>query len=133
MKYQDSNRVLHHFSADKHPSLYRALPALEDLQSAWESKLKDRRYEIYHDAIRDGLAKLMKYYCRFDEKPAYILALSKFYIILFGSILISRCSLQSYIHTSSYITSNSHGGERRNKLRKSQPETNTPRTGRRKL
>ncbi|KAF5383745.1 hypothetical protein D9615_003755 [Tricholomella constricta] len=71
----DSNRVLHQFSADKHPSLYRALPALEDLQSAWESKIEDSQFDIYHDAIRDGLAKLGKYYCRFDEKPAYILAL----------------------------------------------------------
>jgi hypothetical protein len=75
---QDSNRILHHFSADKHPGLYRALPALEDLQSAWEAKLNNPCFEIYHEAIRDGLTKLMKYYCKFDEKPAYILALSKF-------------------------------------------------------
>lgn len=75
---QDSNRVLHHFSADKYPGLYRALPALEDLQSAWEAKLEESRYDIYHEAIEDGLNKLNKYYCRFDEKPAYILALSKF-------------------------------------------------------
>jgi hypothetical protein len=75
--YQDSNRVLHHFSADKHPTLYRALPALEDLQSAWETKLNDSRFEIYHDALKDGLAKIMKYYCRFDEKPAYIISLGK--------------------------------------------------------
>ncbi|KAH9036504.1 hypothetical protein EDB85DRAFT_1852371, partial [Lactarius pseudohatsudake] len=71
----DSNHVLHHFSADKHPSLYCALPALEDLQSAWEAKLDNSQFELYHNAIRDGLVKLMKYYCRFDEKPAYILAL----------------------------------------------------------
>ncbi|KAM6491167.1 hypothetical protein JOM56_013406, partial [Amanita muscaria] len=71
----DSNCVLHHFSADKHPGLYRALPALKVLQSAWEAKLKESRYEIYHEAIKDGLAKLMKYYCRFDEKTAYVLAL----------------------------------------------------------
>jgi RNA binding exosome subunit len=50
---------------------------LEDLQSAWEAKLKDSQYDIYHNAIKDGLAKLMKYYCRFDKKPAYIIALSK--------------------------------------------------------
>ena len=79
--YQDSNRVLDQFSADKHPSLYHALPALEDLQTAWEAKLEDPQLEIYHDAIKDGLAKLMKYYCRFDEKPAYILALGKFCIV----------------------------------------------------
>jgi hypothetical protein len=73
--HQDSNRVLHHFSANKHPSLYCALPALEDLQSIWEAKLEDSHFKIYHNAIKDGLAKLRKYYCRFDEKVAYILAL----------------------------------------------------------
>ncbi|KAH9028420.1 hypothetical protein EDB83DRAFT_2230091, partial [Lactarius deliciosus] len=71
----DSNRILHAFSADKYPGLYRALPVLEDLQSAWEAKLEEPRFKIYHKAIRDGLAKLKKYYCRFDEKPTYILAL----------------------------------------------------------
>jgi hypothetical protein len=80
--FQDSNRILHHFSADKHPGLYRALPALEDLQSAWEAKLKEPRFKIYHEAIEDGLIKLKKYYCRFDEKPAYILGLGKFWITL---------------------------------------------------
>jgi hypothetical protein len=77
---QDSNQVLHHFSADKNPTLYCALPALKYLQSAWEVKLKDLQFKLYHDAIKDGLAKLMKYYQKFDEKPAYILALGTFYI-----------------------------------------------------
>jgi hypothetical protein len=77
---QDSNQVLHHFSADKNPTLYHALPALEDLQSAWEVKLEDPQFELSHDAIKDGLAKLMKYYQKFDEKPAYILTLSTFHI-----------------------------------------------------
>lgn len=34
---------------------------------------------MYHDAINDGLAKLRKYYSRFDEKPSYVIALSKFH------------------------------------------------------
>jgi hypothetical protein len=89
--YQDSNCVLHHFLADKHPTLYRALPALEDLQSAWEDKLEDSRFEIYHDMLKDGLAKIMKYYCRFDEKPAYIISLGKCSIILLYSISILKC------------------------------------------
>jgi hypothetical protein len=82
MILQDSNRVLHHFSADTHLSLYHALPVLEDLQSVWEAKLEDSHFHIYHNAIKDGLMKLMKYYCRFDEKPAYILALGMYYFIL---------------------------------------------------
>ncbi|KAH8996265.1 hypothetical protein EDB92DRAFT_1764292, partial [Lactarius akahatsu] len=71
----DSNHILHTFLAEKYPGLYRMLPVLEDLQSAWETKLKEPQFEIYHKAIRDSLAKLKKYYCRFDEKPACILAL----------------------------------------------------------
>jgi hypothetical protein len=86
---QDSNRVLHHFSADKNPTLYRALPALEDLQSAWEAKLEDPQFELYHDAIKDSLAKLMKYYQKFDEKPAYILALGTFHIFHSNSQIMS--------------------------------------------
>lgn len=41
----------------------------------WEAKLADPHYELYHLAIRDGLTKLVKYYSKFNEKPAYILAL----------------------------------------------------------
>jgi len=33
------------------------LPALEDLQSAWEKKLEEPQFQIYHDAIQDGLKK----------------------------------------------------------------------------
>ncbi|KAF8871099.1 hypothetical protein BD779DRAFT_1428662, partial [Infundibulicybe gibba] len=72
---RNSNDVLHYFSSDKRPSLWRALPAIEDLQTAWEDKLSDPAYSIYHPAIADGLEKLKKYYSKFDEKPAFILAL----------------------------------------------------------
>jgi hypothetical protein len=87
--------VLHHFSADSHPTLYRALPALEDLQSVWEDKLEDSRFEIYHNALRDGLAKIRKYYCRFDEKPGYIISLGKRSIVLF---IISDINVLSVLH-----------------------------------
>jgi len=55
--------------------LWRALPAIEELQTSWEGKHDNVRFAIYRTAINDGLAKLNKYYSRFDEKPAYILAL----------------------------------------------------------
>ncbi|KAG6913654.1 hypothetical protein DXG01_005302, partial [Tephrocybe rancida] len=48
---------------------------LENLQSAWEDKLVNALYALYHAAIRDGLEKLIKYYTRFDCKPVYILTL----------------------------------------------------------
>jgi hypothetical protein len=41
-------------------------------------KRDDSRYALYQDAIKDGLVKLRKYYSRFDEKPSYIISLSKF-------------------------------------------------------
>ena len=52
--------------------LWRALPVIENLQTAWEAK-----YAMYHDAINDGLEKLKKYYSHFDQKPIYILALGE--------------------------------------------------------
>ncbi|KAG6904864.1 hypothetical protein DXG01_006651, partial [Tephrocybe rancida] len=56
----DLNRVLHYFSAEKQPTLYCAIPAIENLQTAWEDKLDKHIYALYHDTIRDGLAKLLK-------------------------------------------------------------------------
>lgn len=74
--------ILHHFSAEKQPTLYRALQALEELQSMWEVKVTDLRYELYHSANNDGLAKLFKYYSKFDSKPAYVLTLGKLFLFL---------------------------------------------------
>lgn len=67
----------HCFSSEQLPTLWRALPAIEELQTAWEAKRDDPHFAIYYDAINDGLAKLQKYYSRFDEKPAYVLALGE--------------------------------------------------------
>lgn len=72
----DSNRIQQYFSAEKHPTLWRALLAIEELQTAWEAKRDNVRFAKYRTAINDGLAKLNKYYLQFDEKLAYILALA---------------------------------------------------------
>jgi hypothetical protein len=60
--------------------LWRALPLIEELQTRWEKKRDGtagfERFSAYRAAIQDGLDKLRKYYNKFDEKPAYILALS---------------------------------------------------------
>lgn len=58
--------------------LWRALPALEELQTAWEKRRDDRRNVLYKDALSAGLKKLNKYYFRLDEKPSFVLALGKF-------------------------------------------------------
>ena len=51
--------------------------AIEDLQTAWEDKRDDPCFEVYADALQDGLDKLTKYYSAFDQAPAVLLALSK--------------------------------------------------------
>ena len=57
----------------------------------WETKALDPRYHLYRDAIGDGLAKLVKYYSKFDYKPAYILALGQsFHHLLAVSISRSK-------------------------------------------
>ena len=77
---QDANRIQQIFSAEKKPMLWRVLPAIERLQTAWEAKQDEKKYAIYREALNDGLDKLRKYYTRFDEKPVYILALGTSYI-----------------------------------------------------
>ena len=66
------------FSAEKRPTLWWALPVIEELQTAWEAKHNNPKYLTYKTAINDGLAKLNKYYSQFDEKPTYILALGTY-------------------------------------------------------
>jgi hypothetical protein len=73
--FQNSNQILHHFSADKCPTLYHVFLAIETLQTAWEAKAANPKYEVYSEAINNGLQKLKKYYLKFDEKPIYILSL----------------------------------------------------------
>jgi hypothetical protein len=77
---QDSNRIQQAFSAEKEPTLWRVLPTIEELQTAWESKRDKPAFSKYREAINDGLDKINKYYSRFDEKPAFILALGEKHI-----------------------------------------------------
>ncbi|KAI9451129.1 hypothetical protein F5148DRAFT_957179, partial [Russula earlei] len=57
------------------PTLWCALPMIEQLQTAWEAKSQDDHFSLYHDVMNNGLTKLQKYYSHFDEKPIYVLAL----------------------------------------------------------
>ncbi|KAF8461319.1 hypothetical protein DFH94DRAFT_640945, partial [Russula ochroleuca] len=77
----DSNAIQQYFSPERQPTLWRALPAIEELQTAWEAKCNNPRYAIYKPAITDSLSKLNKYYSRFDEKPGFILTLGKLFVI----------------------------------------------------
>jgi hypothetical protein len=51
---------------------------IEDLLSRWEDKLGEPRFAAYHPALEDGIRKVKKYYCDFDNKPAFVLSLRKF-------------------------------------------------------
>ncbi|KAF8257168.1 hypothetical protein EI94DRAFT_1633581, partial [Lactarius quietus] len=71
----DSNRIQQYFSSEKQPTLWCALPTLEELQSAWERKRDSPKYVLYKDTLTYGLEKLRKYYSHLDEKPSFVLAL----------------------------------------------------------
>ena len=87
----------------------------------WERKRDGtrgyERFSIYKMAIQDGLDKLRKYYCKFDEKPAYILALSKS-INQVSLYSVLNVSLQYCIHTISSIISKWHGEVQKSKRRR---------------
>ncbi len=66
------------------PTLWCVLPALEELQTSWEKKRDAPRFNLYKDALSDGLEKVRKYYSWLDEKPNFVLALGKFLFNLAG-------------------------------------------------
>ena len=53
----------------------------EELQTSWKARSQSPQFSQYKDAIRSSLDKLAKYYNKFDEKPVYVLALSKFCVV----------------------------------------------------
>ena len=71
----DANNLQQIFSFDTQPTLWQAIPAYEELLSTWEVKLTMSVFEQYSEALQRGMEKIRKYYTKFDEKPAYILAL----------------------------------------------------------
>src|SRR6266404_2404001 len=86
----DANNIQQYFSSKQHPTLWHAIPALEKLQTAWESKKADPKYRRYRAAIKNGLAKIGKYYTKLDEKPVYILALGTFISHIFLQFTINN-------------------------------------------
>ncbi|KAG6912135.1 hypothetical protein DXG01_017119, partial [Tephrocybe rancida] len=71
----DANNIQQVFSSDKHPTLWRALPGLKQLLSAWEKKKADPHYALHAKALEAGIAKILKYYLMLDQRPAFVLAL----------------------------------------------------------
>ncbi|KAG1724576.1 uncharacterized protein EDB91DRAFT_1062760 [Suillus paluster] len=71
----DANSIQQYFSSEQQPTLWCRIPAIEELQTAWEAKLTASQYILYKDCDSKGLDKLGKYYQKFDDKPVYVLAL----------------------------------------------------------
>jgi hypothetical protein len=127
--HQDANRIQQYFSSDRRPTLWHALLAFEWLQTAWELKANDQKYQLYKHTLTDGLRKLKKYYTHFDEKPAYVLVLGMLhppYLLLY-----SPC-FQSFTHITSSTISRWHGGVRRNSLQRYRLATGMPKIGNRR-
>jgi hypothetical protein len=72
---KDSNDIQELFSSEQQPTLWHALPVLEELQTAWEDKRSSPHFLLYQDAIDAGLGKLQKYYSCIDTKLVFILSL----------------------------------------------------------
>jgi hypothetical protein len=85
----DANKIQQVFSHDRQATLWRAIPAFEELQTAWEEKHNASQYLQFKDAIDAALTKITKYYNKFDDKFVYILALgtlacsSFFYLLMY--------------------------------------------------
>ena len=108
--------------------LWRALPMLEQLQSAWEKKQDSPKYALYKDVLSDGLEKVGKYYCRLNEKHSFVLALGKTSIPLMERhILINP--LKCFTLITGLPTSKWLGVVLMNKWQKLRQETLMQRTG----
>ena len=77
---KDANAIQQVFSSEKVPTLWHAIPALEDLLAAWDTKKEDIKYFNYHKGLEDGIDKIRKYYCQFDNKPTCVLLLGKSHV-----------------------------------------------------
>ncbi|RPD57654.1 hypothetical protein L226DRAFT_441361, partial [Lentinus tigrinus ALCF2SS1-7] len=71
----DANRYHQVCSSTRMPTLWLVIPAMEALSSCWEKKAADNKYALFHDVLRAGLEKLLKYYKLLDKADAFILAL----------------------------------------------------------
>ena len=98
----DANNLQHYFSYDTQPTLWQAIPAFEEILTAWEVKRDLPKFALYKNAINCDLQKIAKYYNKFDYKPVYILVLGMLFELSFIFYLLIRSKF--YIHTSSYHT-----------------------------
>lgn len=79
-------------SGDCYPTLYKAIPALEHLQSEWET-IQDEYTETdpLYSVLQAGLDKLGVYYLKMESSDAYGTAMSKY-------LTISPLTILSFIY-----------------------------------
>ncbi len=111
--FQDANRYHQACSMTRTPTLWLVIPAMESLSSRWEKKAEDPKYELFHDALRKGLDRLLKYYLRLDDAYAYILALCTYMLSVIPPKPLLTPS-QSSTLTSDSSTSRRSGAARKN-------------------
>lgn len=95
---KDADNIQQYFSSEQHPTLWRAIPALEELLTAWEAKKEVPKYAQFNRAIEAAVLKVKKYYNKLDDKPVFVLALGTFTLVLFP------VSIHARTHNSQFFT-----------------------------
>ncbi|KZT27265.1 hypothetical protein NEOLEDRAFT_1061268, partial [Neolentinus lepideus HHB14362 ss-1] len=70
---QEPSEAHQNFSSMNKPTLWAAIPILENLQNGWESMAKDSHFSQVKDAINAGLDNLRKWYKKTDASSAYFI------------------------------------------------------------
>lgn len=94
------------FSADKYPTLYNALPAIEKMYSSWEKASKKWKYEAFAPALEEGMSKLNDYYEKTAASDSHIMAMRMFiHIYSILPIVLTCDNLQSFIPSRNWLIS----------------------------
>lgn len=73
---KDADACQQQFSSDRYPSLYHAIPALEQLYHEWDRRSQQLKYFDFAAALDKGKKKIDEYYKR-TESGAYTFAMCK--------------------------------------------------------
>jgi hypothetical protein len=93
------------------------IPVIEELQTAWESRLNNPRFSLYYPALSDSLNKLRKYYIKFDNKPVIVLALCTWIFYFIKLTLIVLCLVVHPYYGLDYIELEWGGEKEQDKAR----------------
>ena len=82
-----SEKAQQSFSSDSGPAVHLALPALEALHMAWDSRTTKPEYSDFWPALEAGVNKINYYYDRMSINELYTIAMCKYN---------ARCPIDSY-------------------------------------